>query len=424
MSSSKSSFTRLSTRKNAFTNESVSSRKLPRGSKPSVHNGQLLISSGLQELDEILGGGIAVGSVILLEEEIYTEHFLALLKYFLVEGLANDHVIAVISADKSTGDIVRKLPRNLMYEEALLQSTLENSKNDHVKDSDSGEQSFAPKESMKIAWQYEKYLNAKSTPQVQLMPISESINRSGSLKASKVQSFCHSYDLSRSERAEFMKEKTIEEINPMDLEISSGASSYKRVFRKLHNLIENGFKSNPTDQKESVIPNILRIGVHSLGSSLWSLSNQLGTETELFQFLHALRGLLRSSLASCMITMPVHLMDSIMVKRVEHLCDTVISCQSFDGIGRKISSAFAPFHGQLLVKKMPRLNSLVSHLPETLSYVYKMSRRKFHIEILHLGPEESRSHSKSTVSKVKQSMPSLLCSPIQANKAPSASVDF
>ena len=58
--------------------------------------------------------------------------------------------------------------------------------------------------------------------------------------------------------------------------------------------------------------NILRIAVHSLGSPLWGEEQAVNQHdrqqgAELCQFLHALRALMRNSLAVCAITMPTHL---------------------------------------------------------------------------------------------------------------------
>ncbi|KAF6332990.1 elongator acetyltransferase complex subunit 4 [Rhinolophus ferrumequinum] len=37
------------------------------GTRPSVRNGQLLVSTGLPALDQLLGGGLAVGTVLLID---------------------------------------------------------------------------------------------------------------------------------------------------------------------------------------------------------------------------------------------------------------------------------------------------------------------------------------------------------------------
>ena len=73
-----------------------------------------MISSGLHDLDgmfnlindepaispqtEILGGGVAVGTLLLIEEDVNTSHAKSLFKYFLREGVACEHSVFLASA--------------------------------------------------------------------------------------------------------------------------------------------------------------------------------------------------------------------------------------------------------------------------------------------------------------------------------------
>ncbi len=146
---------------------------------------------------------------------------------------------------------------------------------------------------------------------------------------------------------------------------------------------------------------ILRIGIHALSSPLWS-----GNGQDLFMFLHALRGLLRSSLAVCMITCPSYLFHTSWSKKLEHLVDGVVQFQSFTGNGGKVPETFQEYDGLFMVKKLPHLNSLVAPHPESLKYIFRLGRRKLHLDIPHLGPEESRTaDTKSVTSAV------LTCAP-------------
>lgn len=57
------------------------------GTRPGLY-GQTLISSGHAELDKILGGGLPLGSLLLLLEDGSSRHHATLLRYFLGEGAA------------------------------------------------------------------------------------------------------------------------------------------------------------------------------------------------------------------------------------------------------------------------------------------------------------------------------------------------
>lgn len=61
------------------------------GTKPGA-NGQTLVSTGLADLDRILGGGLALGSLLLVEEDGASQHHETLARYFLAEGVACDQV--------------------------------------------------------------------------------------------------------------------------------------------------------------------------------------------------------------------------------------------------------------------------------------------------------------------------------------------
>ncbi|KAK9825219.1 hypothetical protein WJX74_000929 [Apatococcus lobatus] len=57
------------------------------GSWPGMH-GRTMISTGLADLDSVLGGGLPLGSVLLLLQDAWTPHASTLLKYFAAEGVA------------------------------------------------------------------------------------------------------------------------------------------------------------------------------------------------------------------------------------------------------------------------------------------------------------------------------------------------
>nr|XP_020019194.1 elongator complex protein 4-like isoform X2 [Castor canadensis] len=76
------------------------------GTRPSVRNGQLLVSTGLPALDQLLGGGLAVGTVLLIEDK-YNIYSPLLFKYFLAEGIITGHTLLVASAKEDPADILR-----------------------------------------------------------------------------------------------------------------------------------------------------------------------------------------------------------------------------------------------------------------------------------------------------------------------------
>jgi elongator complex protein 4 len=66
-------------------------RALPLGTVPSRQNAQLLVSTGVRSLDAVLGGGLAVGATMMLQEDTHRMYSRTVLKLFLSEGLACGH---------------------------------------------------------------------------------------------------------------------------------------------------------------------------------------------------------------------------------------------------------------------------------------------------------------------------------------------
>ncbi|KAL8565338.1 hypothetical protein ACOMHN_029033 [Nucella lapillus] len=84
-------------------------RQIP-GAKPSIYNSQLLVSTGVPSLDAVLGGGVAVGTVLLIEEDAGGKYAEVLMRYFVAEGVVSDHALSVISADQDPQQMLQRLP--------------------------------------------------------------------------------------------------------------------------------------------------------------------------------------------------------------------------------------------------------------------------------------------------------------------------
>lgn len=97
---------------------------------------------------------------------------------------------------------------------------------------------------------------------------------------------------------------------------------------------------------------ILRIVIHALGSPSWGCMDPAGVSIdylirshrlqslEILRLLHALRGLMRASLAVCMISMPTFLFDDVFVTKIRHIGDTVVRLESFADIGKNLREPF------------------------------------------------------------------------------------
>jgi len=230
-------------------------------------------------------------------------------------------------------------------------------------------------------------------------------------------SWCHSFDLTKHVNSTDLGRIEIQTLEvgdtiSKDQSHSDLEAKCKHLYIQLNALI-NKHNSEMTTQKKG---KILRIAIKSLGSPFWGATTSDGSKG-ILTFLMALRGLLRSSLAVCVVTFPISLYSLSFITKVEHLCDTVFKFESFADSDGPVSASFKEFNGLFHIKKLPALNSLINNMPQTPSFTFQLKRKKLHIEKIHLPPEEVRttsadsSRESKSENKSKSSASSLLCQP-------------
>ncbi|CAM5121091.1 unnamed protein product [Eretmochelys imbricata] len=355
------------------------------GTRPSVRHGQLLLSSGLPSLDCVLGGGLAVGTLLLIEEDKYGIYSNLLLKYFLAEGVVCGHNLFVASAKEDPADILKELPAPLFddvhknqveWKETAIKSKPES------------------QESMKIAWRYQ------NLPKIEVSP------------AASVR-FGHYYDVSKTVSPEllqsikwhrfFLPEEM--SLHP-EIKTCNMTCGYIKLLQSIQRIIyQEGFDGSYPQKKQK---NILRIGIQSLGSVLWGDDVCCADNPEdihsLTKFLYILRGLLRMSLSACIITVPAHLIQNkAIMERVTNLSDMVVGLESFIGSERETNPLYKDYQGLIHVHQIPRLNSLICDVSGTKDLAFRLKRKLFTIERLHLPPDLSDTVSRSSKQDLAES---------------------
>ncbi|XP_053688069.1 elongator complex protein 4 [Sabethes cyaneus] len=322
-----------------------------KGTRASLHSGQPITSCGNPSLDHIFGGGFPIGSVIAIEEDKYVNYSRVLAKYFLAEGLANNHSTFVASLEEDPAELIKKLP-------VPVENTPSENKN----------VTQAP-EDMRIAFRY----NQLSVVDLEQKPSAQ---------------IGHFFDLS--------KQISEHELAKHDVTYWDGSNAqpsemftnphYKSLLDAIHRKSsEPQFNPTSAEPKEK---NLLRICINSLGSPLWYDQNFF---TDAIKFLTILKSFVRNSLSCCLITLPVylfqHLADNHRTVRLLDQTDFCIALESFAGSDKETNPVFKEYHGLLDIVRLSALNSLAPFVPETRDLAFKLRRRKFVIEKLHLPPE-------------------------------------
>ncbi|XP_042583133.1 elongator complex protein 4 isoform X1 [Cyprinus carpio] len=346
------------------------------GTRPSVQNGQLLVSSGVSSLDYVIGGGLAVGTLLLVEEDCYDSYSRMLLKYFLAEGVVCGHELFLASARDHPDEIMQELPSPIVDDVAGMKISEGQSQPSDPENPDT----------MKIAWRYQ------NQPRVQ------------TALASSVR-FGHYYDVSKTMEPELRQAAKCHSFYQLqETPVTTGSSPLPSPYHALLKSIQTVIRKEGFDGStpQSKVRNVLRLGLHSLGSVLWGDDVCCKVNPAhchaLTTFLYALRGLLRTSLSVAMVTVPSHLIQNrAIMGRIIRLSDTAIALESFRGSEKETNPLYKDYHGLLHVCQLPRLNCLSSEVPDTKDLAFKLKRKQFTIERLHLPPDLSE-----TVSRVSK----------------------
>lgn len=326
-----------------------------RGTRVNTQNAQLLTSTGSSTLDFFIGGGLAVGTVCLIEEDYHNTYSNILVKYFLTEGIANNHKLFLSSGEKFSKNMLKELP-SIRVPEIKIEDNIKHP---------------ALKDELKIAWRYQ---NQQAT------------------FASNIKAYSHNhgFDLSKTLSEEILKGCSITIWDPSEkcpeyLGIDQSFITFPLSY--LLQRISSELTSNGLRTSSKGCDNIMRIAITSLGSPLWHSDCEKNQELNIIRFLYLLKALLRTSYAVAVVTVPSYIVqDKVLNSRIRQICDTVISLESFVGSDKKSNPLFKEYNGLIQIVKLPVLNTFI--YPTQMSdLAFKLKRKDFVIERLHLPPD-------------------------------------
>ncbi|CAL8085269.1 unnamed protein product [Calicophoron daubneyi] len=143
--------------------------------------------------------------------------------------------------------------------------------------------------------------------------------------------------------------------------------------------------------------NVHRIVLNCLCSQLWGYSsNAHDFNQTVLKFFAVLRLLVQGTLGIVLITLPE--LDPGLLSRVRHYGDYVFTVHGFDGIS-SMNPLYEEYNGLLDVIQLPWLGGSLDLVarPATSQWAFKVKRRQFLVEHLHLPPCLSDTASRSTM---------------------------
>ncbi|XP_059060241.1 elongator complex protein 4 [Achroia grisella] len=310
-----------------------------------LKNNLPFVSSGIPSLDYVI------------EEDILGNYSRVLTKYFLAEGVTCKHGLLVVSADENPTEIVHELPQPCTA-----------SSDDEIHTASRGV------DKMKIAWRYEGLSQVESS-------FGSNTN------------FGHHFDLSKHIDADTIKNSNIRYCDP-NIDKHDITGFQNNLYSNLINVIKDTISQEEYQQRAKQNKNMLRISIQSLGSPIWMAMDCDETGVgmryghDLIKFIYCLRVLLRDTNAVAFVTLPSHLFDDDnIMKRILYTVHNAVKIESFAGSSRETNPLYKDYHGLFHITKLSTPFSLVPFIPPSLDLAFKLKRKKFLIEKLHLPPE-------------------------------------
>ncbi|KAF5743047.1 hypothetical protein HS088_TW09G01109 [Tripterygium wilfordii] len=223
-----------------------------------VPNGTIFVSSGIPDLDKILGGGFPLGSLVMVMEDAEAPHHMLLLRNFMSQGLVHNQPLLYASPAKDPREFLGTLPSPVL------------SKDDksHNKDPEQDK-------GLRIAWQYKKYFG-------------ENQQNYDSHRVGK-QEFCNDFDLRKPLERQFLGGCRVDCVSLQNFSNLGALQDHCASFLAQ-------FPRNDDN-----ISRVGRLAIQSLCAPQCGYSTM---EWEMLSFIRSLKGMLRSSYAVAVITFP------------------------------------------------------------------------------------------------------------------------
>ncbi|KAJ4798941.1 Elongator complex protein 4 [Rhynchospora pubera] len=347
-----SSFSRVSSSSFSPVSSSSTSTSLPPGVRIGA-NGAAFVSSGIPDLDRILGGGFLVGSVVMVMEDADAPHHLLLLRNFMSQGIVHGQSVLFAGPTKEPRSFLGTLPSPVVQKEGLK---IKHDVSD-VQDKEKG---------LRIAWQYKKYFGEQTAV--------DSHNRD------KKQEFSSDFDLRKPLERQLLNSQNIACISTQDAFDLSKLQNHCLTF------------VSKLSMKDGINSNAGRIAIQSLCAPQCGYFEK---DWDMLSFIRSLRATVQSSNAVAVITFPASVLSNYISKRWQHLADTLLSVRAIPDEDKdlaKLLTGYQDMLGFLHVHKVAQFNSQVPVILDASTYSLKLQKKKsLVLERLNQAPVEGSS---------------------------------
>ncbi|GKY96135.1 hypothetical protein MPSEU_000573600 [Mayamaea pseudoterrestris] len=383
--------------------------------------GITLTSSGLRDLDVILGGGLPLGTCVYLQEDGWTNSLTnALLTYWCAEALSQEHFLLIPVADQDEnfelltkplsrsrcarndlsnknevflptqaeiGALLYALPKNLnwdkqekrtqqqqheMSSETFVLNSLQEGEEDESDDDKDAIIEEAAEAGLQIAWQYRKSVQQQRLGLSALNHIPSQVQ--------SVNVYCHSYDLS----GKMSSQRNWKELNVMLKPFHTQPCGF-RFFKQLWTTISSIYStSTPT--------RVMRVLLYHTDRLLISIALPLVLAKIRQEELPVVVMVVEASAKAS---------DTRAAKILRRSVDVVLETEHFaTRASYPPPPEFREFSGILKIRKVTTATAATANggghycdmtttkRPAALVYGLKRDRRKLHVQLLHIPPEE------------------------------------
>ncbi|KAM7251146.1 hypothetical protein ACFE04_023029 [Oxalis oulophora] len=311
-------------------------------------NGTTFVSSGIPDLDKILGGGFPLGSLVMVMEDAEAPHHMLLLRNFMSQGLVHNQPLLYATSSRDARGFLGTLPSPVSPKE------------DKSRDAESSHQDNG----LRIAWQYKKYFGETQR------------SLDGQRGTNGNHEYCNNFDLRKPLERQFLNSQHIDCVSIQDCPNHNALQDRCSAF--LSKFTRNDVGS--------------RVAIQSFCAPQCQYSDM---EWEMLSFIRSLKSMTRVANAVALVTFSPSLLSPSLSKRLQHMADTLLSVKAIQDEDKemaKLLTGYQDMVGLLNVHKVARINTQVPLILEATTFSIKLQKRRFLVlECLNQAPIDGSS---------------------------------